>query len=73
VYSKENSPINGPGTWIGVNLEPVNEPQIANIAITEIMEAALLGVTALSSPNVTVLRLVKSSRGFVIELTALTI
>jgi hypothetical protein len=37
------------------------------------MEAALLGVTALSSPNVTVLRLVKSSRDFDIELTALTI
>jgi len=58
----DNSPINGPGTCIGVNLEPVNEPQIANIATIEIIEAALLGVTALSSPNVTVLRLVKSSR-----------
>ena len=39
---------------------------------TEIIEAALFGDTALSSPNVTVLRLVKSSLEVLIELTNLT-
>ncbi len=45
---------------MGVRLEPVNAPQIKKMDTTDIIEAGLFAVTALSSPNVTVFKLVKS-------------
>jgi hypothetical protein len=51
----------------------VNAAHIAKIAMTEIMDAALLGETALSSPKVTVFKLVKSSCDFVKDEAILTI
>ena len=62
VYLNDVSPTNGPGAWIGTQLDPVNAPQIRKIVATEIIEAARFGRTALSSPNVTVLSEVKSCR-----------
>jgi hypothetical protein len=62
VYVNDVSPTNGPGTWKGTSLEPVKAPQIRKIARIEMTDAARSGVTALSSPKVTVLRLVKSWR-----------
>jgi len=53
-------PVNGPGTWIGTKLDPVNAPQIRKIVTIEMIEPARLGVMALSSPNVTVFSDVKS-------------
>ena len=52
--------MNGPGAWIGTQLEPVNAPQRKNSVSTEMTEAHLSAVTALSSPKVTVLSEVKS-------------
>jgi hypothetical protein len=52
----------GPGTWSGTSFEPVKAPQIRNSARIEMTDAARSGRTALSSPKVTVLRLVKSLR-----------
>ena len=56
VSSKLVVPMNGPGICRkpGKSAEPVNEPQRKKIVITEMIEAARFGVTALSSPKVTV-------------------
>ena len=56
--------MNGPGAWSGVSFEPVNAPQIRKIATTEMIDAMRLGVTALSSPKVTVFSEVKSCARF---------
>ena len=50
----------------------MNAAHIAKIAITDIKDAALLGVTALSSPKVTVFKLVKSSCDLVNDVAILT-
>jgi len=50
---------NGAGNCIGPKRDdPVASPQKKNIATTEATEANLFATTALSSPNVTVFRLV---------------